>query len=131
MIAVMHYSNVGFVYHLRDRDVGQDNRCSVKCGRHRCAVKIIISNSNDGREWSNAHCHFKQCTGCFEISYCSRECKYLDWVDHKRCCRYWRSVKRRSKCPISSVVDYNDDSILKRSDNKHCRRCTCGSDSCR
>ena len=124
---------VAIIYHLRGGDVGQTNRCRVKCGRPRCNVEIRILNANDGREWHNAYCSFKRCTGCFEVCYCSRECKRLDWDDHKNLCRYWRTCKRQSACPTSSIVDY--DIQMQNGDvqpirHSHRGRCTCGSDSC-
>ena len=125
----MHYSNVGYVYHLRGGDVGEDNRCRVMCGRYHCTVQVRISNANDGRQWVNAQSKFKRCGGCFEVSYCSRECKRLDWVAHKDLCDHWRRMKRQSACPTSSVIDYRAIPSGRRQ-TQHRSSCRCGSDSC-
>ena len=63
-----------------------------------------------------------KCTQCGKVSYCSRECQFKDWVNHKKNCHNYNilSLNKRMKSPSNKndIIITKNDSILNKSINE-------------
>ena len=65
-----------------------------------------------------------KCSKCGKITYCSRECQFKDWVNHKSNCSSFKNHKKKSpislnkKVAFSNNTNMNDSNIIINQNDK-------------
>ena len=65
-----------------------------------------------------------KCSKCGKITYCSRECQFKDWVNHKSSCSSFNNHKKKSpislnkKVAFSNNTNINDSNIIINQNDK-------------
>ena len=86
-----------------DADVGWNVQCApdaVKhCANSKCEKRAYSEGKNRGT------IQLKQCKGCLQVAYCSRDCQKAHWPQHKEECRRATASKEGRTESRADILD--------------------------